>query len=131
MIMGRLQSRAVLVVDDDRDVRESLRDLIEDEGYEVVAVRHGGEAQEWLLRNQPPAVILLDLMMPNMNGWQFLTWLRERQDALADVAVVLLSGAPPHGVDLAEHTRELQGCLTKPFDPQDLLARVGELVQAA
>lgn len=124
MIMGRLETRTVLVVDDDRDMRDTVRDLIEDEGYEVAAVRHGGEAQEWLLRNPAPAVILLDLMMPNMNGWQFLSWLRERDDELAGVPVVLLSGAPEHGLDLARRARPLQGWLAKPFDVTDLLKKV-------
>ena len=124
MIMGRLETRTVLVVDDDRDLRDTVRDLIEDEGYEVATVRHGGEAQEWLLKNSAPAVILLDLMMPNMNGWQFLSWLRQREDGLAEVPVVLLSGAPEHGLDLARRSRPLQGCLLKPFDVDDLLKKV-------
>lgn len=130
MIMGRLDPRTVLVVDDDRDIRDSVRDLIEDEGYEVAAVRHGGEAQEWLLKNPAPAVILLDLMMPNMNGWQFLGWLRERDDELAQVPVVLISGAPEHGLDLARRSRPLQGCLMKPFNADDLLQKVGDAMAA-
>jgi CheY-like chemotaxis protein len=127
MIMGRFRTQTVLVVDDDRDIRDSVRDLIEDEGYEAVAVRHGGEAQEWLLKNPPPAVILLDLMMPNMNGWQFLAWLRERK-SLEGVPVVLMSGAPEHGLDLARRTRQLQGWLQKPFEPEALIEEVGKLV---
>jgi CheY-like chemotaxis protein len=127
MIMGRFKTHTVLVIDDDRDIRDGVRDLIEDSGYEAVAVRHGGEAQEWLLKNPPPAVILLDLMMPNMNGWQFLAWLRERE-SLEDVPVVLMSGAPEHGLDLAKSTRKLQGWLVKPFEPEQLLEKVEKLV---
>lgn len=127
MIMGRFRTRTVLVVDDDRDIRDFVRDLIEDEGYEVVAVRHGGEAQEWLLRSAPPAVILLDLMMPNMSGWQFLNWLREQED-LEDVPVVVMSGAPDHGLDLARKSRALQGILRKPFEAEQLLEEVQKRV---
>jgi CheY-like chemotaxis protein len=129
MIMGRLESRVVLVIEDDRDVREIVRDLLEDAGYEVAAVRHGGEAQEYLLKNPAPAMVLLDLMMPNMNGWQFLTWLEQHED-LADLPVVLLSAAPDHGVALAKRTRTVHGCLPKPFDPEALVEVVGQACAA-
>jgi CheY-like chemotaxis protein len=126
MIMGRFQTHTVLVVDDDRDVRESIRDLIEDAGYEAIAVRHGGEAQEFLLRNPRPAIVLLDLMMPNMNGWQFLSWL-QAQDDLEDLPVIVMSAAPEHGLALARTTRKLQGWLRKPFEPKKLIETVADL----
>lgn len=126
MIMGRFQTHTVLVVDDDRDVRESIRDLIEDAGYEAIAVRHGGEAQEFLLRNPRPACVVLDLMMPNMNGWQFLSWLEE-QEGLSDLPVIVMSAAPEHGLDLATKTRKLQACLRKPFEAKALIDTVSDL----
>src|SRR5688572_16088156 len=80
----------VLVVDDDDAVRSSLRDLFQGEGYDVITARHGREAFELLAEFGAPRVILLDLMMPVMDGWQFLT--RQREDpVLRHVPVVILT----------------------------------------
>ncbi len=61
----------VLLVEDDLDVRESLVDALESEGYRVLAARDGVEALEHLRTNPAPALILLDMMMPRMNGYEF------------------------------------------------------------
>ena len=61
----------ILVVDDDPDIRDSLREVLEDEGYDVASVGNGREALDYLKQASPrPWVILLDLMMPVMDGWQ-------------------------------------------------------------
>lgn len=63
----------VLIIEDEASVREAMRDVLELEGYTVVAAVDGANAIEILRRSkQPPSVILLDLMMPKMNGWEFL-----------------------------------------------------------
>ena len=70
----------ILVVDDDPDIRDSLREVLEDEGYEVACVGNGREALDHLKTANPrPCVILLDLMMPVMDGWQFRK--EQKQDA--------------------------------------------------
>jgi CheY-like chemotaxis protein len=61
----------ILVVDDDPDIRDSLQEVLEDEGYTVNCVSNGREALEYLQKSPHPCVILLDLMMPVMDGWQF------------------------------------------------------------
>ena len=62
----------ILIVDDDPDIRDSLKEVLEDEGYTVNSVGNGREALEYLRRTpEHPCVILLDLMMPVMDGWQF------------------------------------------------------------
>src|SRR3954470_19917751 len=61
----------ILVVEDDPDVRRALTELLASEGYEVTAAADGGEALETLRGGLRPAVILLDLMMPNWGGWDF------------------------------------------------------------
>jgi CheY-like chemotaxis protein len=80
----------ILVVDDDDDLRESLCESLADEGYDVVGVAHGGEALEYLRRAPPPRMILLDLMMPVMNGWQFRA-AQQSDPAIADIPVVVLT----------------------------------------
>ncbi len=80
----------VLVVEDNDDIRENLSEILEDEGYQVVAAENGQVALELLERTALPSVILLDLMMPIMNGWQLRSELLERP-ALAELPVILLS----------------------------------------
>lgn len=91
----------VLIVDDDKDIRQSLADLLEDEGYTVARAEHGQAALEFLrAQTQAPKLILLDLNMPVMTGWEF----REAQlqdPSLADIPVVVISAGtylnrPPH-----------------------------------
>jgi CheY-like chemotaxis protein len=62
----------VLIVDDDPEIRESMRMVLEDEGYHVREAADGVAALDELHRDQQPCVVLLDLMMPRMNGWEFL-----------------------------------------------------------
>jgi CheY-like chemotaxis protein len=81
----------VLVVDDDPGIRDLLTELLEDEGHNVVSAANGQEAINQLHHSiERPCVILLDLMMPVMNGWQFRN--EQKQDpALATIPVVVLS----------------------------------------
>src|SRR5690242_12282079 len=83
--------RLVLVVDDDREIRSALAEVLEDSEYEVLQAANGLEALEHLGRCElPPFLILLDVMMPKMNGWEFR---REQltRPALAAIPVVVIS----------------------------------------
>ena len=94
----------ILVVDDDPDIRDSLREVLEDEGYEVACVGNGREALDHLkAASPPPCVILLDLMMPVMDGWQF----RREQKQIPEIAniplvVITATGKRPVLIDAAE-----------------------------
>jgi CheY-like chemotaxis protein len=94
----------ILVVDDDPDIRDSLREVLEDEGYPVSCVSNGREALDYLKSKQPrPCVILLDLMMPVMDGWQFRR--EQKQDPeIADIPLVVITatGKRPVLIDAAE-----------------------------
>jgi CheY-like chemotaxis protein len=82
----------ILVVDDDTDLRETLGELLSEEGYDARLFENGRRALEFLRRGERPKLILLDLMMPEMNGWQF----REEQlrDAeLKDIPVVVMTAS--------------------------------------
>jgi CheY-like chemotaxis protein len=81
----------ILVVDDERDIRELVRDILRFEGYTVVTASNGREALEHLRSADLPRLILLDLMMPIMNGWEFRAeQLQDRR--IMSVPVVVLSG---------------------------------------
>jgi CheY-like chemotaxis protein len=110
--------RTVLVVDDDELVRESLALALELEGYATVRAAHGIDALLALRTGARPAVILLDLEMPVMPGWEF----RERQladPAFADIPVVVVSSS----LRQVSANRRLM----KPFNLDALLATVREL----
>ena len=112
---ARSVSRYVLVVDDDIDVRESMADILRVEGVEAVVAGDGREALRLLqTRSDKPFLILLDLMMPRMSGWELLERLgADRALASIPVCVVSASGASlPSGA---------QTMLSKPFDIQRLL----------
>jgi CheY-like chemotaxis protein len=90
MVNQQLCERVVLVVDDDAAIRESLADLLGDEGYNVVTAMNGVDALQKLRARVRPCVILLDLMMPVMNGQQF--YIEQQQDPeLASIPVVVIS----------------------------------------
>jgi two-component system chemotaxis response regulator CheY len=91
----------ILVVDDDAAIRETLRVILEDEGYPVITAAQGKEALERLEAGPPPALCIVDLMMPVCNGWELCAELA-RRPALSGVPVLLVSAhdpleAPPSG----------------------------------
>jgi CheY-like chemotaxis protein len=93
MALGGVRSshdKRILVVEDDDDVREVMQLALETNGYRVDAVADGREALTWLTEHPPPALILLDLMMPVMNGWEVLEALEE-DNRLAPIPVVVVT----------------------------------------
>lgn len=117
-------SRRVLVVDHDPAIVDIITQTLAAEGYEVQVASNGAEAFQ-RLHKSPPMLILLDLWMPKMNGWEF----RSRQlelPVICDIPVVLLSA----GGNLDEHARNLEaaGMIAKPFDLSSLLNTVGGIV---
>lgn len=82
----------VLIVDDDPDIRSSFAFMLQAEGYQTLTAANGKEALDLLRTIDPPCLILLDLLMPVMDGVQFLSVLRGGSD-LAAIPVVIVSAA--------------------------------------
>jgi CheY-like chemotaxis protein len=82
----------VLVVEDDVDIREMLGELLEDEGYDTALAKDGQEALELLSTIPRPCLVLADLVMPVMDGWDLLKAL-SLDDRFATIPVVVMSGA--------------------------------------
>jgi CheY-like chemotaxis protein len=80
----------VLIVDDDDAIRETIDLALQLDNHATAVSANGSEALEWLGRHQPPCLILLDLMMPVVNGWQVIEQLRQ-DERLADVPVVVIT----------------------------------------
>ena len=114
----------VLVVEDDSAIRALLHDVLRHSGYTVQTAQSGDEALE-RMRDQRPDLVLLDLMLPGMNGWTFLRT-RERERELANVPILVISAAGPSGTG---HAQELGApvFLHKPFDIAELLTEVNRL----
>jgi CheY-like chemotaxis protein len=112
--------RRVVVIDDDTDIVESIAIVLEGAGYDAEASSNGKEALD-RVRAERPCLILLDLMMPGMNGWQFRA--EQLQDAtISSIPVVVMTGFPA----AAENAKSLgaSACLKKPIDLDDLLDTV-------
>ena len=109
----------VLIVDDDYSVLDAVRETLEDEGYEVSIAANGLEALKGLREGGRPCLILLDLMMPVMNGWEFR---REQlsDSLLASIPTVIVTayvGPIPNGLGEAPKVR-------KPVNPEQLISLV-------
>jgi CheY-like chemotaxis protein len=90
----------VMIVDDETDIRESLKELFEDEGYEVVTAANGAEALDQLAKGEPPCAMVLDLIMPVMGGVELYGKLRA-DPKLAQIPVIISTSDPsraPSGV---------------------------------
>jgi CheY-like chemotaxis protein len=111
----------ILIVEDDADLREMMAQLLSLEGFQAATVANGKEAFQYLFVSECPEVILLDLMMPVMDGWEFRR--RQRADpALSEVPVIVLSAIDqPRAIDL-----HADAFLKKPLDFDRLLQLVHE-----
>lgn len=116
--------RKILLVEDDIAVLEATSEVLADEGYAVVTASNGQEALDRLDHSMPD-VVLLDLMMPVMNGWQFAQEFRKIPGA-KKVPIIVLSA----GRDVAQSARSLGASdyLVKPFDIEELLTKVSRVL---
>ncbi len=112
-------------MEDDASIRETLADLLADEGYSVSCAANGAEAFALLSSDAAPSLILLDLMMPVMDGWTFRS-LQRRDPRFAGIPVLVLSaghGGDPHAVA----GLGVDAFLAKPFDLDTLVSTVHRL----
>jgi CheY-like chemotaxis protein len=115
----------VLIVEDDEAIRDSLRDLLEDEGYTVALAANAleGLARLWESR---PCVVLLDLMMPVMDGFGFLAAARGPDGHGLDVPVVVITAAPRSVAAAAD----ADDVIAKPIDVDHLLRTIARHCRA-
>ena len=115
----------ILVVDDDDAIRDVVSTLLAEEGYEVVTAASGEEALA-VLDHGEPSLVMLDMRMPVMDGWQFAEQLRQRFDGR--VPVVVMTAA----VDAAKRAEQVSAAaaVSKPFELDEMVRLVRELIGA-
>jgi excisionase family DNA binding protein len=118
--------RTILIVDDDPRLREFVRVNLEMEGY---VVREAANAEEGLaaLEEESPDLILLDVMMPQMDGWEMLQRVQERHGVGA-IPVIMFSGKVDEKDLAGAQQRGAQGFIGKPFNPQQLIESTKQLL---
>jgi len=112
--------KTVLLVEDDDDSREALTEILAAEGYRVVGASDGLEALARMIAGASPSVIVLDVMLPLMNGIEFLLARRLRPD-LGSAPVILLSGMGDDLEGLRGGSFNVREFLRKPVDPGRLI----------
>lgn len=109
----------ILIVDDDGDTREALAELLSMEGFEVLEAGDGSDAFERLRTAEPPDLILLDLVMPKMDGWQLHAEIL-KDESLAPIPVVVMTAAQ----DKVWRTVNVREVLKKPFTLSHMLEAI-------
>jgi len=114
----------VVIVEDDRGIREALQTFIELEGYMVRTASNGAEALALLKELKEPCLILTDLMMPGMNGYEFIE-LASKTHTIASIPIVVVSASPNESVlkDMSD-SGKIKGLVKKPVDLDYMLTLV-------
>ena len=116
---ARSVARSILIVDDDVDIRDTLADFLEDEGYTVGAAANGREALAYLREHLSTSVVLLDLMMPVMDGFRFR--IEQKNDPeLASIPVVVMTARGP----MEPGALDVQDIVPKPMKLTTLLEAI-------
>jgi two-component system alkaline phosphatase synthesis response regulator PhoP len=116
---GFLMSKRILVIDDEARLVNLVRGYLEQEGYEVVTASDGRQAL-FVVRETPPDLIVLDLMMPEMDGWEFMRLHRQEHNT----PIIMLTARVEDVDKIAGLEMGADDYITKPFSPRELVARV-------
>jgi two-component system response regulator VicR len=121
------EKKRVLCIEDDAEMIDLIRLILERKGFEVLEAVGGKEGLE-VSRREVPDLILLDLMMPEVDGWEVFRQLRA-DEQLKDIPVIVVT-AKAQSIDivLGLHIAKVDGYVTKPFGPQELLKSVNKVL---
>jgi CheY-like chemotaxis protein len=120
MISDAPMHHRVVVIDDDTDILEAIAIVLKGAGYETQTESNGADALE-SMKQGSPCLILLDLMMPGMNGWQFRAE-QMRDEVLASIPTIVMTGFPAAAEDAS--SLGAAACLKKPIELDELLDTV-------
>jgi two-component system alkaline phosphatase synthesis response regulator PhoP len=118
--------KTILVVDDSENIRYLLRSMLEIKGFNVVLASNGKECVE-KLKSSKPGLMILDIMMPGMDGWEVCKVVRDQMKLKLPI-IMLTARADDASKNLSEKVYNVQGYLTKPFLEEDLMAEINKLL---
>ncbi len=122
-MIGSMECGTVLIVEDNDVLLETFKYVVESEGYHVLTAKNGKEALAVLEVTPHPCLILLDMFMPVMDGWEFLNQIKLKEgDLIVSLPIVICSAAGEQ--KLAETAKEVSGYLKKPVDMDVLINTV-------
>ena len=117
--------KKILVVDDEEDIRDLLRDILTDSGYEVITAEDGLKAVSEV-KKSPPDLIILDVMMPIISGPRLMVLLRSYAEPVSKIPIIICSAS--HVVDEVVNSGEFgvkpEDCISKPFQVRELLRKI-------
>ena len=122
--MDKLQ---ILVVDDESRMRKLVRDFLEREGFEVLEAADGVDAMDKFYENKEIALVILDVMMPRMDGWQVCREIRQS----SDVPIIMLTARSEERDELQGFELGVDEYISKPFSPKILVASVSAILRRA
>jgi len=117
-----MDKKRILVVDDDADIAKMLKVRMEAEGYEFMVAMEGNQMLE-IIKTKKPDVILLDIMLPNMDGYSILREMRKHEE-YADIPVIILSAKEKKKMGDLFALEKVAFFIEKPFDTKDLLEKI-------
>jgi DNA-binding response OmpR family regulator len=120
------QMKLILVADDEPDIVTIVEMILRSQGYDVLKAANGLEALE-LAERYSPDLILLDIMMPDMDGWEVLRLLHV-DPSTAEIPVAMISAKTGSRAKITSMQEGAVDYITKPFDSQELLTKVRELL---
>ena len=121
-------NKQIMVVDDDLSLTKTIKFILEDsKDYNVISANSGFECLQKLRNNEIPDLILLDIMMPEMNGWQVFEKIKENDD-WKDIPIIILTARTD---DLAEEAGRILGndYIEKPFEIEVLISRIDRILE--
>lgn len=121
----KLNSKEILVLEDEKEIRDSIKDFLESENYQVETASDGLEALDLLSHSKMPDLILLDMKMPGMNGWDFAQEFYKKYDHLAPLVVMTAAA------EVEKRAKEVNAddFLGKPFDLDELSQKIKKLLE--
>ena len=125
--MSNEKKRLILCIEDEREMIDLIRIILEKRGFEVKGALSGEEGLK-LAREEKPDLILLDLMMPGMDGWEVYRQLKN-DDALKDIPVIVVT-AKSQGIDkvLGLYIAKVDDYISKPFGPNELVESINKIL---
>lgn len=130
MLVPEKKGKEVLVIEDDRIVAAMVEHLLARQGYTVRSASDGREASEIIAQSRPPAIILLDVMLPFIDGFELIAQIRANSAWLSTPIVMLTSKTQERNIVRALEAGA-DDYIVKPFQPQELIARVRRLDRSA